>query len=76
MIDMDGPEPLFEQAAQILRARIADGTYPPRRRLPSFDALADELNLSRNTVKRAVRILSAEGLVQGVKGKGTYVREA
>lgn len=73
MIDFDGPEPLFEQAAAVLRGRIRGGTYAPRRRLPSLDALAAELELSRNTVKRAVKILTDEGYVYGVHGKGTYV---
>ena len=75
MIDFDGPEPLFEQAAAVLRGRIQDGTYPPRRRLPSLDALAEEFELSRNTVKRAVKILTDAGYVYGVHGKGTFVAD-
>ena len=73
MIDFDGPEPLYQQAADVLRDRIRSGTYAPRRRLPSLDALADELDLARNTVKRAVKILADEGYVYGVHGKGTFV---
>lgn len=73
-VDLLGPEPIYVQVAGVIRARIADGTYPARRALPTPDTLAAEFDVSRNTVRAALKVLSAEGLVQGVKGKGTYVR--
>lgn len=75
-VDLLGPEPLYVQIAGVLRSRIADGTYQPRRALPTPDALAAEFDVSRNTVRAALALLAEEGLVQGVKGKGTYVRES
>jgi GntR family transcriptional regulator len=75
MIDLDGPEPLRDQVAQILRDRIADGTYPPRRRIPAEDTIADEFGVSRKTARAAVTILKAEGLVFTVPGRGTFVVE-
>lgn len=70
-IDLDAPEPLYEQLAAILRARIADGTY--ERRIPSGPSLVDEFDLSLPTVQRALRILRDEGLVRAVVGRGTFV---
>ncbi|MEV0691764.1 GntR family transcriptional regulator [Streptomyces sp. NPDC050388] len=75
-VDLDGPEPLFEQIARILSARIADGTYPPRRRIPSEAGIVDEFGVSRPTARAAVRLLVEQGLVRTVRGKGSYVVDA
>ncbi|MEU2598441.1 GntR family transcriptional regulator [Streptomyces hirsutus] len=75
-LDLDGPEPLYEQIAVILAARIADGTYPPRRRIPSEAQIVDEFGVSRPTARAAVQLLVERGLVRTVRGKGSYVVDA
>ncbi|GGQ38718.1 GntR family transcriptional regulator [Streptomyces mutabilis] len=72
-VDLDGPDPLYEQIATVLTARIADGTYPPRRRIPSEAAICDEFSVSRPTARAAVQLLVERGLVRTVRGKGSYV---
>lgn len=72
-IDLLGPEPLKEQIAEILAGRITDGTYPPRRAIPSGAALCAEFGVSRKTIGEAVRILKVRGLVIGSPGKGVFV---
>lgn len=77
-LDLDGPDPLYEQIAAILTARIADGTYPPRRRVPSEETVAEEFSVSRPTARAALQLLIERGLVHTVRGKGRFVvgREA
>ncbi|MFC8945897.1 GntR family transcriptional regulator [Streptomyces rochei] len=72
-VDLDGPDPLYEQIAAVLTARIADSTYPPRRRIPSEAAICDEFSVSRPTARAAVQLLVERGLVRTVRGKGSYV---
>ncbi len=74
-VDLEGPEPLYEQIATVLAARIADGTYLPRRRVPSEAAICTEFNVSRPTARSAIRLLNERGLVVTVRGKGTFVKE-
>lgn len=71
-IDLDGPEPFFEQIADVLTRRIEDGTYPPRRRIPAEYALAEEFGVSRPTVRAAIAVLVEKGLLTTSKGKGTF----
>src|SRR5512139_3090068 len=52
----------------ILSGELAGGT-----KLPSTRALAEQLNLSRNTVLNAYRQLLAEGYLEGREGSGTFV---
>ncbi|MBB6173690.1 DNA-binding GntR family transcriptional regulator [Nocardiopsis mwathae] len=72
-IDLDGPEFLRDQVAAILRGRISSGEYPPRRRIPPELELMDEFKVSRPTVRAALSILEAEGLIVTLRGKGRYV---
>lgn len=72
-VDLEGPEPLYEQIAAILSARISDGTYAPRRRVPSEAAICEEFEVSRPTVRAALRLLVRHGLIVTVRGKGSFV---
>jgi GntR family transcriptional regulator len=72
-INFRGAEPAYLQMARILRERIADGTYPARERIPSLKDLVAEMGLAPNTVRKAVDLIEAEGLVTGVPGRGTFV---
>lgn len=76
VFDLSGPEPLYEQIATVLTARIADGSYQPRRRIPSEAAICEEFSVSRPTARAAIRTLVENGLVVVVKGKGAFVTEA
>lgn len=63
--------PKYYQLEQALRARIA--RLKPGAALPAEIELGLEYGLSRTTVRLAVDVLVAEGLLQRMQGKGTYV---
>ena len=76
-IDLDQPDkPKHVQLADYLRARIDDGTYPPRSRIPSELTLTQETGFARDTVRKAVQALVDEGRVYIVRGLGTFVSPA
>ncbi len=66
--------PLYQQAAQILRSKLSNMT--PGECLPPERVLAQQYDISLTTVREAVRILAAEGLVVRRQGKGTFLAEA
>jgi DNA-binding FadR family transcriptional regulator len=66
--------PTYLAVADVLRRRIALGTYPPGARLPSERELAEALSVGRMTVRRAVRLLGEERLLATSRGRaGTVV---
>ena len=73
---MDDPRPqkLYEQVKAYLRAGIAEGTWKPGEKTPSEFELMERLGASRMTVHRAVRELSAEGVLLRVQGAGSFVQ--
>jgi GntR family transcriptional regulator len=68
-----GPAPLFAQVRDALRADILRGTLVPGDRLPSESELIARFGVSRITVRQALSELQADGLVQTVNGKGSFV---
>lgn len=67
---------LAQRTADTLRAQIRSGEdYAPGSKLPNENHLALELGVSRTTLREAIRILVAEGLLQVQRGKGTFVTE-
>ncbi|MGO9133376.1 MAG: GntR family transcriptional regulator [Methylovirgula sp.] len=67
------PQPLYVQIKDTLRQRILDGVYAPHERLPSENTLMNIFEVSRITVRQALRDLHNEGLVFSAQGKGTFV---
>lgn len=65
---------LYSDLVTALRSRIARSTYPPGSRLPSLSELTKEFGVSAITVRRALRELTYEGLVQGHQGLGVFVK--
>ena len=65
---------LVDQALEQLRARINNGTWEVGQRLPTEPELATQLNISRNTVREAMRVLAFAGLIEIRQGDGSYLR--
>lgn len=61
--------------AQVLRGRIADGTYPPGAKIPAIPRLMEEFDCARETVRAAIQGLANEGLLTARSGVGTIVRD-
>jgi len=67
--------PLYHQVYLILKENIQTGVYSQDSPLPAEYALCKEFNVSRITVKRAMKELVADGLISRARGKGTFIAE-
>jgi GntR family transcriptional regulator len=65
--------PLYVQIAESLLERIRVGDLVPEERLPSERELSKSLNVSRMTLRAALRELDNKGLLVRRPGDGTYV---
>ncbi|MGX9708205.1 trehalose operon repressor [Laceyella tengchongensis] len=53
--------------------QIEQGTLPPDSKLPSENELAVQYGTSRETVRKALHLLSQHGYIHKIKGKGSFV---
>ncbi len=72
-ISVDLPAPLYHQLYSLIKNYILDGSLHYGDKLPSEQELAELVDVSRITAKRAVNELAAEHLVERARGKGTHI---
>jgi DNA-binding GntR family transcriptional regulator len=72
-VDRNSPVPLYFQVELELRRAIDSGRLAPGDRIPNEIELADDLGLSRPTIRRAIDDLVQAGLVVRRRGVGTHV---
>lgn len=66
---------LFEDVSERIMEMIRSEEYPAGTRLPSEQQLAQRFEVSRNTVRGAIRSLTIFGLLRSINGSGTFVSE-
>jgi GntR family transcriptional regulator len=85
------PDPMYRQIAEVLRTKIESGELareyrrkirdgrtagdPAEPKLDSESELMEQYHASRNTIREAIRLLAAWGLVETRHGKGTYLAQ-
>src|ERR687898_163989 len=65
---------LYENIVVQLQALIADGRLKPGDRLPPERVLTETFEVSRTSIREALRALELRGLIEGRQGGGTFVR--
>lgn len=64
----------YELVAQDLVLQIENGTFPPNTQLPSIEALCERYEVSKVTIKKALDIIEARGLITRRRGSGSFVK--
>lgn len=72
-IERQSPIPLYYQLKQLLSERIVGGDWRPGDMLPTEEQLQEQYQLSRTTVRQALRELELEGQISRHRGRGTFV---
>ncbi len=71
----DTPLPIYAKLKQAISLKISSGEWEANQRVPSEAEVVKALGMSRMTVNRALRELTAEGLLVRHQGLGTFVAE-
>ncbi len=74
MIDHNAPVSAYMQLMNHFSVAIAQGEYKPGDKLPSESAMCREFGVSRTTVRQALQLLSQQGLIFSVHGRGSFVK--
>ncbi|MEU9118332.1 GntR family transcriptional regulator [Streptomyces sp. NPDC048506] len=74
MMEFDPTRPKWTQIADVIRGRIADGTYPPSH-LISEVRMEQEFGVARVTIRKVTAALREEGLIVTTPGMGSFVTQ-
>ena len=75
VIEVDAPEPVYEQIVRQIHDGVKTGRITPGAPLPTVRQLASDLEVNRNTVARAYKMLEDQGVILTAGRKGTFVRQ-
>ncbi len=73
MLDQNASTPLYEQLKNAIKKEIDEKKYTSGDRMPSEAELEKQYNVSRITVRRAIKELCDEEVLVRRQGKGTFV---
>ena len=73
-LDFSGRTQLYFQLYDILYRDIRDGVYKPGQLLPTESTLIEQYHISRVTVRKALDLLTNDGLIAKRRGYGTFVQ--
>jgi len=67
--------PLYVRAEESLSALLESGVYQPGDQLPPEPELAQQLGISRSTLREAIRMFEERGMITRRQGVGTFVNQ-
>lgn len=70
-----GFSPLYQQVYDLLVKQITEGKRKPGTSLPSEHVLAAEFGVSQGTMRKALNLLTFEGVIERRQGKGSFVAQ-
>jgi len=72
-VNKDSPLPLYYQLKDLIMEKIELEKYKPGDKLPTEEELCEKYNLSRTTVRNALKDLENKGLIRRERSLGTFV---
>jgi GntR family transcriptional regulator len=72
-IDIESPQPPFEQLIDQIKAAVTAGVLKPGKALPSIRQLAVDLELNNKTVAKAYKLLERDAVIVTKGYRGTFI---
>ncbi|MBQ3422254.1 MAG: GntR family transcriptional regulator, partial [Romboutsia sp.] len=74
-IDPRSSTPIYEQIELGIKELILKGALKPNEKLPSVREMAGLLTTNPNTISKAYGELEREGIIETLRGRGTFVTD-
>ncbi|NFI51822.1 GntR family transcriptional regulator [Clostridium botulinum] len=72
-VDPRSSTPIYEQVELRIKELILKGALNEGEKLPSVRELSSILTINPNTISKAYRELEREGIIETLRGKGTFI---
>ena len=70
---MERQQKAYKGVIDYFKKKIMDGELRPGEKLPPERDIAERLNVSRNSVREAIRIMDMTGVISSQQGSGNYI---
>lgn len=67
--------PIYQQLVDGVKEAIARGVLVPGERMPTVREMATQLSINPNTIAKAYQKLEAEGVLETMRSRGTFVSD-
>ena len=74
-IDNKSSKAIYEQITEQMKYHVLCGNLKPGDAIPSVRKLALDLNITPGTVAKVYQELEREGIIETIRGKGTFIAE-
>ena len=74
-IDQRGATPIYQQLIQEVKEALMRGGLCAGDKMPSVRELAGQLAINPNTIQKAYQELERQGVIESLRGRGTFVCE-
>ncbi len=75
MLQNDPSQTKYARLKEYIKEEIVMGRIKPGEKIPSENTLAEQLSLSRHTVRKAISMLVNEGYLYTEHGRGTFCKD-
>ncbi|CEO88169.1 GntR family transcriptional regulator [Syntrophaceticus schinkii] len=72
-IDQRSSTPIYQQLVEGVKQAVARGILIQGEKLPSVRELAARITINPNTIAKAYQELEREGVIETLRGRGTFV---
>ena len=73
-IDPRSSQPIYEQICDRVKENIVKGIMMPGDQLPSIRQLSSMILVNPNTISKAYQELERMGVIETIRGRGTFIR--
>src|SRR5690606_15388680 len=74
-VDPRSDVPIYQQLVDGVKKAVARGILAPGDKLPSVRELAGRIAINPNTIAKAYQEMEREGIIETLRGRGTFVAE-
>lgn len=75
ILDYKNNKPIYEQIVEQIKLHVMKEHLKPGDSIPSVRKLALELKITPGTVSKAYQELEHQGIIETIRGKGTFIAE-
>ena len=73
ILDYKSSKPIYEQIVEQIKIHVMKEHLKPEDSIPSVRKLALELKITPGTVSKAYQELERQGIIETIRGKGTFI---